>query len=88
VLNNIGIYSPFLYCFNLAPEVTWLANGEVIKPSSYFLPQILPNGEARLTIASAYQEDAGQYTIKAVNEAGEATATALLNVRSKSSNLV
>ncbi|CAL8088030.1 unnamed protein product [Calicophoron daubneyi] len=62
------------------PEVTWLANGEVIKPSSYFQPQLLPNGEARLTITSAYQEDAGQYSIRAVNEAGEATATAHLAV--------
>ncbi|KAA3671155.1 uncharacterized protein DEA37_0004329 [Paragonimus westermani] len=63
------------------PEVTWLARGEVIKPSSYFQPQILPNGEARLVISSAYLEDAGDYTVRAVNPAGEATATARLIVQ-------
>ncbi|KAF5394686.1 hypothetical protein PHET_10642, partial [Paragonimus heterotremus] len=63
------------------PEVTWLTRGEVIKPSSYFQPQLLPNGEARLVISSAYLEDAGEYTIRAVNPAGEATATARLIVQ-------
>ncbi|THD24670.1 Titin [Fasciola hepatica] len=63
------------------PEVTWLCRGEVIKPSSYFQPQLLPTGEARLLIMNAYMEDAGEYTIRAENPAGEVTASAQLTVQ-------
>ncbi|KAG5445732.1 Muscle M-line assembly protein unc-89, partial [Clonorchis sinensis] len=63
------------------PEVTWLHNGEIIKPSSYFQPTVLPNGEVRLVISSAYLEDAGDYTVQASNPAGETTATARLTVQ-------
>ncbi|OON14167.1 immunoglobulin I-set domain protein, partial [Opisthorchis viverrini] len=66
---------------HLTPEVTWLHNGEIIKPSSYFQPAVLPNGEVRLVISSAYLEDAGDYTVQASNPAGETTATARLTVQ-------
>lgn len=72
-----------LYLPLTVPEVTWLRQGEVVKPSSYFQPQLLPNGEVRLVINNAYMEDAGEYTIRVVNPVGEATATAQLIVQRK-----
>lgn len=72
-----------LYLPLTVPEVTWLCQGKVIKPSSYFQPQLLPTGEVRLVITNAYMEDAGEYTIRVANPVGETTATAQLIVKRK-----
>jgi hypothetical protein len=37
-------------------------------------------GESTLLISEAFPEDSGVYTVKAVNEVGQAEATALLTV--------
>lgn len=58
------------------PEITWLLNNEIIKPSRYFLPEIRSDGYTILNISSVYPEDTGIYTVRAVNSGGEAQASA------------
>ncbi|CAH8612085.1 unnamed protein product [Schistosoma intercalatum] len=58
------------------PEITWLLNNEIIKPSRYFLPEIRSDGYTILNISNVYPEDTGIYTVRAVNSGGEAQASA------------
>lgn len=60
--------------------MTWYAHGQPIKPSAYFQTELLPTGDAKLIIAKAYPEDAGEYTARVLNPAGEVTATTQLTV--------
>ncbi len=70
---------------HLVPEVAWIFNREtLIKPSTYFQPHLTPDGRATLSIAKAFPEDVGEYTIQARSPAGVAEKTARLDVIRKS----
>lgn len=65
----------------VAPEVTWVFNHETeIKPSTYFQPQLTPDGRATLRIEKVFPEDAGEYSVRVVNPVGVAEKSALLDV--------
>ncbi|ELT91010.1 hypothetical protein CAPTEDRAFT_59383, partial [Capitella teleta] len=61
------------------PQVTWFVDTQEIKPSTDF--QITYNeGVCTLVILDVLPEDEGEYTVKAVNEAGTCVTTAYLTV--------
>uniref|UniRef100_A0A5K4FFR8 Nesprin-1 n=1 Tax=Schistosoma mansoni TaxID=6183 RepID=A0A5K4FFR8_SCHMA len=62
------------------PEITWLFNNEIIKPSRYFLPEVRSDGYTILNISSVYPEDTGIYTVRAVNSGGEAQASVEVSI--------
>ena len=64
---------------SLLSDVTWLANGQMIKQSKYF-DMKTKGDEHTLTIAEAFPEDEGEYMITAKNSAGEVSCTATLHV--------
>ena len=64
------------------PEVTWYREGSMIISSADF--EIQQDGELHtLYIPEVFYEDAGKYTIKAENKAGQAQCTAELIVDGK-----
>ncbi|CAC5377034.1 TTN [Mytilus coruscus] len=63
-----------------APEIQWFVNNVPIKTDDIY--QVIPGevGESTLVLSEAFPEDSGVYTVKAINEAGQTEATALLTV--------
>nr|XP_006823016.1 PREDICTED: titin-like [Saccoglossus kowalevskii] len=61
------------------PVITWYRNDELIKPSQDF-KQTYTNEIAVLDIVEVFPDDAGRYTCKAVNPAGDAVTRAKLRV--------
>lgn len=64
-----------------APEIQWFVNDQPIKTDDIY--QVIPGdepGESTLVLPEAFPEDSGIYTVKAINEAGEAATTAVLTV--------
>ena len=64
------------------PTITWYVDAQEIKPSADF-KMTYEDGVCMLEIADALPEDEGEYTIKAVNEAGTCVTTAYLTVLRK-----
>jgi len=66
------------------PTVEWFYGNELIKSNDIYkvVPGELP-GESTLVIPEVFPEDAGKYTVKAINEAGEARITVVLAVAGK-----
>jgi len=66
-----------------APEIQWFVNNELITTDEVY--QVIPGeeGESTLLLSEAFPEDSGVYTVKAVNEVGQAEATALLTVNGR-----
>lgn len=62
------------------PEVMWFHENEPIKDDDIY--KIMPGegGEVVLHLPEVFPEDAGVYTVKAVNEAGEVSCSAVLTV--------
>lgn len=64
------------------PEATlvWYHQNKPIKSDNIF--QIVPgeDGQSSLIIAEAFPEDSGEYTVRAVNSAGETECSAVLTV--------
>ena len=63
------------------PEITWYYDGQPIKTDEIY--KVIPGeveGESTLKIPEIFPEDAGEYTVKATNEAGEVESTAVVNV--------
>ncbi|CAG2104737.1 unnamed protein product, partial [Medioppia subpectinata] len=65
-------------------KVEWFKNGEPLLQGSRFV-EIFDFGFVALDIRHAYAEDSGRYTIRAVNDYGEATTQAFLKCRPTSS---
>lgn len=65
------------------PEIQWLKDGAPIRlaPEVNFICQ--PNGVIGLTIDSARPEDAGVYTVNAVNKLGDSSDKATVDVEPK-----
>uniref|UniRef100_A0A1Y1M5Y9 Ig-like domain-containing protein n=3 Tax=Photinus pyralis TaxID=7054 RepID=A0A1Y1M5Y9_PHOPY len=61
------------------PSVLWSKNGRIIQ-NSKDLQIHYRNGVCRLTIPTAYPEDAGSYTCTASNQIGAVGTTATLQV--------
>jgi Immunoglobulin I-set domain len=61
-------------------EVTWYIDGEEIRQSEEFRMTSTADGWYRLIIEDTLVEDEGEYTVKAVNEAGTCISTAYLTV--------
>lgn len=64
-------------------EVTWFVDGEEIRESQEFRMTSTADGWYRLVIEDTMIEDEGEYTVKAVNEAGTCISTAYLTVLRK-----
>lgn len=62
------------------PEVAWYVDREPVKESSDFFSVSFADGVCSLTIWDTLPEDEGEYSVKAVNEAGECTTVAYLTV--------
>ena len=63
------------------PEITWYYDGQPIKTDDIY--KVVPGeveGESTLQIPEIFPEDAGAYTVKATNEAGEVESTAVITV--------
>jgi hypothetical protein len=62
------------------PTLTWYREDSPIQSDDIY--KVIPGeeGESTLLLPEAFPEDAGVYTVKAVNEAGEVTTTAVLTV--------
>ena len=63
------------------PEITWYYDGQPIKTDEIY--KVVPGeveGESTLQIPEIFPEDAGAYTVKATNEAGEIESTAVVTV--------
>ena len=61
-------------------EVTWFVDGVEIRQSEDFRMISTDDGWYRLIIEDTLVEDDGEYTVKAVNEAGSCISTAYLTV--------
>lgn len=57
-------------------SVRWLKDGRPLRPSSRFKPEQKPDGTLALEIDDVRPEDAGNYTVVAENNAGEAESEA------------
>ncbi|VEL09244.1 unnamed protein product [Protopolystoma xenopodis] len=57
--------------------------GELVKPSSYCQIDMQPEGLSRLTLVSAYPEEAGVYSLLATNPIGQVAAQARVTVLSR-----
>lgn len=62
------------------PEVAWYVDREPVKESSDDFSVSFAEGVCSLTIWDTLPEDEGEYSVKAVNEAGECTTAAYLTV--------
>ena len=68
------------------PEVKWFKNDQDVTKDSKFKivsGQKDPNGCDSLIISSASRSSAGEFTVKAINEMGEASSRANVKVNSK-----
>ncbi|XP_076316761.1 protein Obscurin-like isoform X4 [Tachypleus tridentatus] len=65
------------------PKVTWLKNGKEFIPSDHIKISEKPDGTVTLAIDSCSPEDAGEYVVKASNEAGEASTGAPVTCKEK-----
>ena len=65
-------------------SLVWYFQDKPLKTDDVY--QVLPGEEGRsaLLIAEAFPEDAGQYKVRAVNDAGEAVCSATLTVEGMS----
>ena len=66
------------------PEITWYYDGQPIQTDEIY--KVVPGeeeGESTLQIPEIFPEDAGAYTVKATNEAGEIESTAVVTVTGK-----
>nr|XP_006823021.1 PREDICTED: titin-like [Saccoglossus kowalevskii] len=61
------------------PEITWYREGHEIRSSPDFRVIHGARGMCSLLIQEAFPEDAGKFTVKAVNAAGEVTCSARLS---------
>jgi titin len=68
------------------PSVTWYVDGIEIKKSEDF-EITYEEGRSLLIIFDTMMEDEGEYTVKAVNEAGTCISTAYLTVQSMCLNI-
>jgi hypothetical protein len=66
-------------------EITWYVDGIEIRQSTEFQMTYSEDGWCRLVISDTMSEDEGEYTVKAVNEAGSCVTTAYLTVLRKCS---
>lgn len=62
------------------PEVMWFHENEPIKDDDIYKIMAGEEGEVVLYLPEVFIEDAGVYTVKAVNEAGEVSCSAILTV--------
>ena len=62
------------------PTVTWLHNGQVISPSSNHKLSVVGNVHS-LTLTHTGADEAGTYSVTAVNVAGQTESSAKLGVR-------
>lgn len=62
------------------PEVMWFHENEPIKDDDIYKIMAGEQGEVILHLPEVFPEDAGVYTVKAVNEAGEVSCSAVLTV--------
>lgn len=67
------------------PDAEWFTSGTVVKPSPR-KEKTLGEDSAALTIRKVADEDAGEYTIKLTNPAGDVQASLTLVIMSKYSN--
>lgn len=64
------------------PLVTWLKDGEEIKPDDHVKLEILPSGSMKLTINKVTPTDSGEYKVLASNTNGDrATACSVAVMR-------
>lgn len=64
-------------------EVTWYLDGVEIRSSEEFRITSTEDGWHRLTITDTMLDDEGEYTVRAVNEAGSCISKAYLTVQRK-----
>ncbi|KAF5286087.1 hypothetical protein FQA39_LY16433 [Lamprigera yunnana] len=67
------------------PEIKWLKDGALIRPSSNIHTEQRPDGSVALTIDSIKPENAGSYSLLATNRLGESENTAQIDVEKKPS---
>jgi len=70
-----------------AAEVTWYVDNVEIRQTDDYQIIYTQDGWCRLIIRDVMLEDEGEYTVKAVNEAGTCISTAYLTVLRKSCQL-
>ena len=63
-----------------APEVMWFHDNQPIKDDDIYHIIAGEEGEVTLELPEVFPEDAGVYTVKAVNEHGEVSGEAVLTV--------
>lgn len=68
------------------PEITWYLDDQPIENDDIY-KVITEEGESTLVLPEAFPEDAGIYTVKAVNEVGTVESTVVLNVTGELSAL-
>lgn len=64
------------------PEIQWIKDGEIVKPSDRVKIEQLPDGTCRLSIDSCNPDDAGTYRIVATSPQGSANAKSNVHVKS------
>ncbi|XP_075228866.1 zormin isoform X2 [Lycorma delicatula] len=64
------------------PQITWLFNGKQVKDTRD-LKILYENGKAVLIISEAFPKDAGTYSVRAVNMAGEVTGSCQVSVKGR-----
>lgn len=69
------------------PNIIWEKDGKQIEPNEKFRFLFADAESMSLIIRNIKAEDAGNYTLKAVNDLGEDTANISLNVKCKSPHL-
>lgn len=65
------------------PEVKWMKDGQQVQPDSRHKIDSLANGQQKLTIVKAAEEDIGEYSCEAVNNAGSSATFAHVDVKCK-----
>lgn len=65
------------------PEVKWMKDGQQVQPDSRHKIESLASGQQKLTIVKATDQDAGEYTCEAINNAGQAATFAQVDVKCK-----
>lgn len=65
-----------------APRVSWLHNGEVLRPGPRHEITTTDKG-ASLRVSEARRSDRGEYQVRAVNQLGEDVAAFLVTVTGK-----